>query len=457
MISTIRRSIMTFIFVSLPGLAIGAAVQSSVHTQILANGLEVLVKVDRRAPVVVSMLLYRAGSVDETNGTTGVAHVLEHMMFQGTHRIAAGQFSTMIADVGGRSNAFTSQDYTGYHQQMHKSNVELAFELEADRMANLDMSEAEFSKELRVVMEERRQRIDDNPRSVLYEQLHSNMFTAHPYRVPIIGWMNDLENMKVADAQAWYQAWYAPNNAILVVSGDVQPDEVLALAEKHFGSIPARALPARKPQVEPEQRGLKRLVVKAPAQMATVAMAYHAPSLRDIEKDWEPYALYILSGVLDGHSAARLERELVSKTRVAHSVSASYDGLNRGPGAFYIGMTPAEGSTVDDVERAWREQLDLLIENGVAQDELNRVKAQVIASQVYSQDSVFSQASQIGRMRALNLPHDAMSVFMRKLRQVTSEHIQAVARKYLVDDKLTIAILDPQIMTAPDIVGTNRP
>jgi zinc protease len=440
-------SLIACFVISTPALAADAA-SSLVFNQTLVNGLEIFVKVDRRAPVAVSMLLYRAGSIDETNGTTGVAHVLEHMMFQGTHRFPSGEFSRMIAEAGGRSNAFTSEDYTGYHQQLHNSSLELSFELEADRMVNLNLTEASFAKELRVVMEERRQRVDDNPRALVNERLHSTMFMAHPYRTPVVGWMNDLENMRLSDARAWYDTWYAPNNAVLVVSGDVQPEQVFALAEKHFGPIPSKSLPIRKPQSEPDQTGMKRVIVKAPARMPTIAMAYHAPALHDIEKDWEPYALSILAGVLDGHPAARLEREMVSETRVAHSVSADYDGIRRGPGAFYVNVTPAQGKSVDDVEQVWREQLELLITGGVSEDELQRVKAQVIASQVYSQDSVFSQASQIGRMRSLGLPHDAASVMTEKLRKVTPDQVRAVARKYLVDDKLTIAILDPQPMAA---------
>ena len=454
---TFCRSLLALVVISTTALSADASNTSSVHSRTLANGLEIFVKVDRRAPVAVSMLWYRAGSIDETSGTTGVAHVLEHMMFQGTHRIPAGKFANMIAEVGGRSNAFTSEDYTGYHQQLHKSNLELSFELEADRMVNLNLSDATFAKEIRVVMEERRQRVDDNPRALVYERLHSTMFMTHPYRTPVVGWMNDLENMRLSDARAWYDTWYAPNNAVLVVSGDVQPEQVFALAEKHFGPIAARPLPVRKPQVEPEQNGMKRVIVKAPARMPTVAMAYHAPALRDVENDWEPYALSILAGVLDGHPAARLEREMVSKTRVAHSVSSNYEGIKRGPGVFYVGITPARGKSVNDVEQVWREQLDLLITGGVREDELQRVKAQVIASQVYSQDSVFSQASQIGRMRSLGLPHDAASVMTRKLREVTPDQVRAVARKYLVDDKLTIAILDPQPMAEVGDIGLIRP
>lgn len=433
------------------GAVAHAADDSNVHSRTLKNGLEVFVKVDNRAPVAVSMVWYRAGGVDETSGTTGVAHVLEHMMFQGTRTTAPGEFARTIAEVGGRSNAFTASDYTGYFQELHKSNLELALRLEADRMVNLNLDEQEFSKELRVVMEERRQRVDDNPHALVYERLNAAMYIAHPYRQPVVGWMSDLESMQLSDAQAWYENWYAPNNAILVVAGDVEPQTVFSLAEKYFGPISARPLPVRKPRSEPEQTGIRRVVVKAPARLPTMTMAYHAPRLADVEGDWEPYALSILAGVLDGYSAARLERELVRNARVANSVSSDYDGLRRGPGAFYVSFTPAQGNTVQDVERAWREQLELLISEGVSDDELHRVKSQVVASQVYSEDSVYGQAARIGRMRSLGLPHDAATTITERLRQVTGEQVQEVARKYLIDDKLTIAILEPESVTKGDI------
>ncbi len=428
-----------------------AAEELGVHSKTLKNGLEVYVKVDNRAPVAVSMVWYRAGGVDETSGTTGVAHVLEHMMFQGTQTTAPGEFAKTIAQVGGRSNAFTASDYTGYFQEIHKSNLELALRLEADRMVNLKLDEQEFGKELRVVMEERRQRVDDNPHAVVYERLNAAMYMAHPYRQPVVGWMSDLESMQLRDARAWYENWYAPNNAILVVAGDVEPDTVFKLAEKYFGAIEARPLPVRKPRAEPEQTGIRRVVVKAPARLPTMTMAYHAPRLANVETDWEPYALSILAGVLDGYSAARLERELVRNARVANSVSSDYDGLRRGPGAFFVSFTPAQGKTVEDVERAWRDQLALLITEGVSDDELRRVKSQVVASQVYSQDSVYGQAARIGRMRSLGLPYDAATTITERLRQVTSEQVQEVARKFLVDDKLTVAVLDPVGVTNEEV------
>jgi len=415
-----------------------------IQSKTLDNGLEVFVKVDRRAPVVVSMLWYRAGSMDEINGTTGVAHVLEHMMFQGTHDLGPGEFAKQVAEVGGRTNAFTTSDYTGYYAQLHKSHLELAMRLESDRMANLNLDKKEFERELRVVMEERRQRIDDNPRALAFERLNAAMYVEHPYHHPVAGWMSDLKSMELADARAWYDSWYVPNNAVLVVAGDVDPDEVFSLAGKYFGPIEARPLPARKPQTEPEQRGIRRIVVKGQVHIPELTMAYQVPSLKDVENDQDPYALSVLAGVLDGYSAARLEREMVKRSRVANSVSSDYDGLRRGPGAFYVSFTPGQGKTVEDVEQAWREQLAMLIKDGVTEQELRTVKAQVIAAQVYSEDSIYDQASRIGRMRSIGLPADAAATITRKLRQVSAEQVIDVAKKYLIDDRLTVAELEPE-------------
>jgi len=421
-----------------------SALAAATAQRTLANGLKVIVKEDHRSPVVVSMVWYRAGSMDEVSGTTGVAHMLEHMMFKGTQKVTVGEFSRTIGRAGGRANAFTSRDYTVYHEQLHKSRLALALELEADRMVNLSLAGDEFSKELKVVMEERRSRTDDDPHSQLREQLMASIYLSHPYRSPVIGWMNDLQNMQLADARGWYEKWYAPNNATLVVAGDVDPEEVFQLAEKSFGAIPARTLPERKPQIEPRQFGIKRITVKAPAELPYVVMAYHAPVLRDVENDWEPYALFVLNGILDGNDASRLNREVVRTLRVADAANSSYDLINRGPALFFLDGVPAEGKTVADVEAALREQIRVLVERGVSNDELQRVKAQVAAAQVYARDSVYYQALRIGMLHTIGLPYDSSDLQVRKMREVSAEQVREVARRYFIDDNLTVAVLEPQ-------------
>jgi zinc protease len=425
------------------GVAAAAAVTQVVENE-LPNGLHILVKSDHRAPVVVVMVWYRVGSVDEVSGTTGVAHVLEHMLFKGTKAVPAGEFSRIIAEAGGRDNAFTSRDYTGYFQTLHKSQLALALRLESDRMVNALIAPDEFAKEIRVVMEERRWRTDDRPRALVYEQLNAAAFKAHPYRNPVIGWMSDLERMRSEDARAFYERWYAPNNATLVVVGDVTPDEVFKLAREHFGPLPRKTLPQRRITDEPPQLGPQDLTVRAPAELPYVLMAYKAPVLRDPESDWEPYALEMLANVLDGNDAARLNRNLVRTQRIASSAGASYDGIARGPGMFYLSGTPTPGKTAQELRDALRRELDKLIAEGVTEDELQRVKSQAVASHVYERDSMYYQAQQIGALAMAGHSPRVIDLFLEKLKAVTAEQVVAVAKKYIVDDTLTIAYLDPQ-------------
>ena len=427
------------------------AAQAGIVDTTLPNGLRVIVKEDHRAPVMVSQVWYRAGSIDEFNGTTGVAHVLEHMMFKGTKTVPAGEFSKRIAAAGGRENAFTSRDHTAYFQQMHKDKLELSMQLEADRMANLVIDDATFAKEIQVVMEERRMRTDDNPQAVLYERLMAAAYQAHPYQRPIIGWMNDLEQMTAQDARDWYARWYAPNNATLVVAGDVNADSVIALATKYFGSLAPRALPARKPQAEPAQVGIKRLVVKAPAKVPYLVMAYHAPALRDWQQDWVPYALQILGGVLSGNDSARLQKSLVKEQQIAVNADAGYDAVARGPSMFMIDATPSQGKTVAQLEKALRAEIERVKKAGVSEAELNRVKSQIIAGDVFQRDALFYQAMQLGEYVTAGLPATALDGRVAKLRAVTSAQVQQVARTYLVDDALTIAVLDPQPLVAKPV------
>ncbi len=438
----IRRGIMLCAIAGLWGSA--HAADSAVGEHTLANGMRVIVKTDRRAPVVVSMVWYKVGSVDEVNGVTGVAHVLEHMMFKGTKTNPKADFSKLVAAVGGRDNAFTSRDYTGYFQTVHKSQLPLMLQMEADRMANTLITQEEFSKEIKVVMEERRMRTDDRARSVVYEQLMATALRAHPYRIPTVGWMNDLQNMNAEDARAFYEKWYAPNNATLVVVGDVSHEEVFKLAQQHFGPHKVKVLPQRKPQDEPAQTGLRRITVKAPAEQPYLLMAYRAPQLVDAEKDWEPYALDMLASVLDGNDASRFSRELIRGTQIASSVDASYDGVGRGPAFFYFSGVPTSGKTVEQLEQAIRNEVKKIIDNGVTEDELKRIKAQVIASRVYERDSMMSQARQIGSMETIGFSHKTIDLMTEKFKAVTAEQVVAVAKKYLIDDTLTVAFLDPQ-------------
>ncbi|QLQ26454.1 MAG: insulinase family protein [Dechloromonas sp.] len=426
----------------LPGLL--TAVQANPYETTLKNGLRLIVKEDRRAPTAAQMVWYRIGSMDEVDGASGVAHVLEHMMFKGTPSVGPGEFNKRVSAAGGRDNAFTSRDYTAYFQQVPKEKLPEMMQLEADRMRHLNVDPKEFAQEIKVVMEERRMRTDDNPQAKLFEQMNAVAFQAHPYRRPIIGWMNDLENMTAADARAWYDTWYVPNNAYVVITGDVDHKEVFALAEKYYGGLEGRALPARKPQTEPAQDGTRRVNVKAPAELPVLIMAYKAPVLRDADKDSDPYALEMLAAILDGHDAARFNKKLVREDKVALSVGIGYDSTARGPGMIYLHGSPSEGRTVADLEAALRAEITRIQQDGVSEQELKRAKAQLVAGQVYKLDSMFGQAMEIGQTESAGIPYQKIDRMLEKLQQVSAAEVQAVAKKYFKDDTLTIGVLEPQ-------------
>ncbi len=409
----------------------------------LANGMKIIVKEDRRAPTVAHMIWYRVGSMDEVSGTTGVAHVLEHMMFKGTKKLKTGECSARVAALGGRENAFTSKDYTAYFQQIEKSRLEDVMALEAERLANLVISKEEFEKEIRVVMEERRLRTDDQPISLLYEALNATAHFAHPYRHPIIGWMGDLQHMTVEDTRNWYRRWYAPNNATMVVTGDVDAKQVFKLAQKYFGSLPAKTLPQAYATPDPEQRGIRRVTVKAPAENPYVALAFKVPKLENVDKDVEPYALDVLAAILDGYDNARLNARLVRTERVAVSAGAGYSGIARGPVLFILDGTPSAGVTTEQLEGLLRAEVNRIAQEGVTEQELKRVKTQLIASQIYKRDSIFGQAMEIGTMEMVGFSYKQIDHIIAKLGEVTAEQVQAVARKYFGDDKLTVATLVP--------------
>lgn len=409
----------------------------------LKNGMKIIVKEDHRAPTVAHMIWYKVGSIDEQNGITGVAHVLEHLMFKGTKTLKPGEFSQRVAALGGRENAFTSKDYTAYFQQIEKSNLEKVMALEADRMANLVFDKNEFAKEIRVVMEERRWRTEDQPIPLVYEALNATTFFAHPYRQPIIGWMSDLQHMTVEDAKAWYNRWYAPNNATMVVTGDVDAKKVYALAQKHFGKIPAKKLIPTRPQDEPPQRGIKRVTIKAPAENPYVSLAFKVPKLNDVEKDQEPYALEVLAAILDGYDNARLNAKLVRTDRVANSVGAGYSGIARGPVLFLLDGTPVKGTSTEQLEKLLRAEVDRIAKEGISEEELQRVKTQLIAGQIYKRDSIFGQAMEIGVIEMAGISHVNIDRIIERLKTVTGQQVQAVAQKYFGDDALTVATLVP--------------
>lgn len=412
-------------------------------THTLGNGMKIVVREDHRAPVMVSQVWYKVGSSYEHAGMTGVSHVLEHLMFKGTEKVPSGEFSKLIANYGGSENAFTSYDYTGYYQVMSATNLPLSIELEADRMQNAIMPDEEFAKEIEVVKEERRLRTDDKPNSVAYERFMAAAYLSSGYHNPVIGWMHDLDNLNAQDARNWYKKWYVPNNAILVVVGDVKAPEVFELASRYFGVIPAGDVPKRPLNREVSGNGERRIEVAIPAKIPTLYIGYNVPGINTAEDETDIYALRMLSGVLDGGYGARIETEMVRNQRIAASAGAGYGGFSLGDTLFYFSGVPANDYSIEQLEKAFYEQIERLQTELADPEELERVKAQIISSIVYQQDSISSQANQIGRMEAIGRSWQEADAMVEKLAAITPEQIQSAARKYLVHANKTVAVLNP--------------
>lgn len=417
--------------------------QPTVHEYKLKNGLQLFVKEDHRAPIVVSQVWYKVGSSYETRGVTGISHVMEHMMFKGTKKHGVGEFSKIVASNGGVFNAFTSDDFTGYYQIFETDKLKVSFDLESDRMRNLTLDPNEFKKEVQVVMEERRMRTDDNPHALTYERFKSVAHVANPYHHPVIGWMDDLENLTVDDVRAWYNIWYAPNNASIVVVGDVEPEKVYALAKQYFGHLKPKNLPPRKPLRSLKPLGPRSIVVKVPAKLPWMIMGYNTPSLLTAKEKWEPYALEVLSAVLDSGESARLPKELVRGKQIASGASAGYSPFSMYDTLMTISGTPTENNSIDDLKNAFEGEIVRLQTELITKEELNRVKAQVIASRVFDKDSMENQAMEIGSLESIGLSWRTAEDYVKNINLVTPEQVQAVAKKYLNEDHLTLAVLDP--------------
>lgn len=472
------------------------SVDAPITETVLPNGLRVLVLEDHRAPVAAHSLWYGVGSIDERSGVTGIAHVLEHMMFNGTHRYGPGEYDQQMRALGAYTNAMTWTDYTAYTIEAPADQLPAIMALEAERMTDLNITDAEFEREIRVVMEERRQSSDDDPAGQLYENLYASAFHASPQRWPIIGWMSDLQTMQADDVRQWYRQWYRPENAVLVVAGDVQPERVFALARQHFGAIPRLAkaeAPRRRAQSEPQQRGARRIESRAHTPTAQIAIGFKVPHLsapgvvtaRNAAESIRPrtlanthpnadkhtfdgadlaasrvaqehvaqdssedvFALAILAELLDW--GRTLEGAVVRQKRLADETWASYDYLVRSPGLFIIGAVCAQDVTPARVERALRAVLAGIARDGVSDGALSRVRTQMMSARLYRADSVFEQADELGRLAMLGLSSDARSIDAR-LAAVTGEQIKDVAARYFGDDTMTVAILLPDDADAED-------
>lgn len=431
-----------------------SSAENSVTEAMLDNGLKILIKEDHRAPVVVSQIWYRIGGSYEPEGITGISHVLEHMMFKGTSNNPTGEFDRIISENGGSGNAFTGRDYTAYFQKLEKSRLGVSFDLESDRMQNLLLNEDEFKKEREVVIEERRLRTEDKPESKVYEKFMKRAFRDHPYGRPIIGWMRDLEKLELEDLEKWYKRYYTPANAILVVAGDVDPQQVIAAAKETYGKVPSTDVEMPERPAVPEQNGVQRLSVKAPANVAYMLMGFHVPAVVDQpDNEWEPYALQILSGILDGGDAARFFDQLIRTEKVATAAGTDYDPFARLAGYFLIDGNPADGKTVEELEQAILAQIERLKTEPVSPAELDRVKAQIVASDTYELDSIFYQGMKLGLLESTLFDWRLTEQHSERLQAVTAEQVMAVAKKYFHEDNMTVAVLDPQPVNTSEVAG----
>ncbi len=409
----------------------------------LPNGLQLFVQEDHRAPVAVTQVWYKVGSSYEPNGITGISHALEHMMFKGTAKYGPGKYAEIIAANGGQMNAFTSDDFTAYYETMAADKLPLSFELESDRMRGLLLDPAEFSKEIQVVMEERRMRIDDNPQMKTYERFIAQAHVSSPYHHMTIGWVSDLQHMTVDDLRKWYQTWYAPNNAIVVVVGDVNPEAVYQLALQYFGPLKPTSMPILKPETEMAAIGERNVTVKLPAELPWLVMGYNVPVINTQGQTNDAYVLAVIAAILDGGSSSRLTTDLVRGQQIAADASASYSAFSRLSDLLTLNGTPTQGHTIAELKSALLNQITRLQTSKVTAEELERVKTGVIASKIYSQDSIASQAEEIGSLEAVGLSWKLSNDFLQHVSTVTPEQIQAVANRYLTPENLTIAEIQP--------------
>lgn len=425
-------------------LPLSAYAAPKTHEYQLDNGLKIIVREDHRAPIVTAQIWYKVGSSYEPGGITGISHVVEHMMFKGTPKHPDGEFSHLVAHQGGQLNAFTSYDYTGYYEQFAVEHLPLSFELESDRMKNAILDKDSFLREIQVVMEERRLRFEDNPQALTYEQFAATAFVNSGYHHMPIGWMNDLENLTVEDVRSWYDAWYTPNNAVVIVVGAVKPDDVYELALKHYGSIQASTLPIVKPRTEIAQTGERRITMKKPAQLPFLMMGYHVPVIKTAQEDWEPYALAVLATALGGANSARLQTTVLRQQEMVVDISADYDGSSRYQNLFKISAIPAQNISQKQVEKAIVDQITLLQNELITRKEMDRVIAQMTASEMYARDSIDHQAYLLGSLASVDLPWKLADEYLEKIKTITPEQVRTVTQRYLNPDQLTVAFLDPQ-------------
>jgi len=432
---------------ALSAQAWAASLTDRVFETVLPNGLKVLLVEEPKAPVVTIQVWYKVGSRNEPIGKTGISHMLEHMMFAGTPSIGPKQFSLTVQRNGGVDNAYTTSDYTAYYENFAADRVLFGLELEADRMAHLLIGEKQFQPERQVVIEERRLRIEDQPASVLGEVMRATAFLAHPYRWPVIGWLSDIEGYTREDLVQYYRTYYAPNDATLVVAGDIKKDDLLPRIQALFGKIPRGPDPPKLVTVEPPQRGERRVSVKKEAELPLVFAVYHAPNLTHPDT----YALDILAYVLGGGQSARLHQRIVYEKQLASYASADYSGVHVDPYLFGLSAGPLPGKTAEEVEQALYAEVERIQREPITDRELQKAKNQIESEFIFAQDSVHQLATMLGAWESV-ASWKLLAGYLDGIRKVTAADVQRVARLYLTPDNRTAAILIP---TKPDAAAAS--
>ncbi len=414
------------------------------HEFSLANGMQVVVIPDRRAPVVTHQVWFRTGSADDPRDAGGIAHFFEHLMFRGTPKYPDQQFDAVITRNGGQNNANTYYDRTVYYERIAKDRLGLMMELDADRMANLIIDDNTVPSERKVILEERNQRTDNNPDSLFWEQMMAALYLAHPYGIPVIGWRSEIEGLTTEEARAFYDAHYGPNNAILVVAGDVTVDEVKALAEQHYGPLPARTLVPRVRPQEPPPLAARRVAMKDPrAAVPTFARLYLAPSYTSA-KDGEAYALQVMAYVLGGAGdTSRLGLALVKGSKTANSISAWYDGDGLDDRMVGVYGQPADGKSAAELEAAVDAELAKFLAEGPSEEELARAKSVLVANAIYARDSQEGMANYYGEGLTYGLTIADLDAWPDRIQAVTAEQVKAVAAKYLTPERSVTGTLEP--------------
>lgn len=413
----------------------------------LKNGLKVIIREDHRSPMVMTQIWYAVGSSDESGNLLGISHILEHMMFKGTQKVPNDEFTRLSRMYGGSINASTFTNYTNYYQLYPKTYFPLALELEADRMRNLLLRQQDFEPEVKVIMEERRLRTDDNPRSLAFERFKWIAYPTSHYRQPVIGHMKNLQNIQLKDVKKWYQDWYTPNNAVLIIVGDVDAENALRQVQKYFGDIPSRTTPPRNDVLEFDRVGYRHMELNLAVKVPNLYMAWNVRSLATAKNPQDAYALTIIKNVLDGGISSRLQDRLVRDKKVLTALSVSYDPYNRGDSLFSVSALPADGISLQEAEKAIQDEINILKTELIQPKEVERVTAKFVANLIYSQDDIVGQSKMIGNLEINGLSYRLIDQLPQHFETVTPQDIQRVANIYFVRDNLSTLYLSSENKT----------